>query len=452
MLNGRSGSRRSRTCRPRRWPALPRDPRQPSTNGPSRGSAARRGRRRARRSPGRTPPGAPPGRRPRVREPCGLGGSAARDRGHEASATASRATDRRYDCPRRHCGMSQPPSPHGPGRWHSRPDGRHDEACVELGRPDAARHALERSWRRRARSWCSGTVSDRAAGDVRPGGPAGRPGSGLLAGLDAFLRLPERGGAAVDMPRAVARRHPCGCWRRRPGTTAPCPWSPERPSPAGPVLDRPSWRGRRPDDAHGLPLAPCSCSLDLAVVAARPATRRGTWTRWADLRRPARRAGAHRTDVGTRRTRDRGAPLPTGELSGAVNLHDWIDELCDVLEHRDRGRRGPGPGPGPGRALATSSAGPRRLDGYLLGVRRWRPRAPTRSPIEQPRRSRPRSWRGRGTALRTRRPRRTPPDQDPRRPRSSTTAATATPRASRVARRGRRPGGGLAAEGESALA
>ena len=65
-----------------------------------------------------------------------------------------------------------------------------------------------------------------------------------------------------------------------------------------------------------------------------------------------------------------------------MNLHDWIDELCDVLDVETEVDEASGPRPGRGRRRTTSSPRPLRSPTYLLGCRRRRARSADPEAVE----------------------------------------------------------------------
>ena len=178
---------------------------------------------------------------------------------------------------------------------------------------------------------------------------------------------------------------------------------------------RPGWTpSARAEEQHGLALHRLLAPLDLAEVPAEGHEHRDVDT-WADLR------DLH---VDDRRpiSGDVACETRVGGKSGAVNLHDWIDELCDVLDVEDGGRRGPARRPDQGRRPQRRAA--RRAGDRVPPRLRGRSQAPT------PRRSRrsppgPRRSRRAGTGRPTPRPRRHR-RRRPRRQRRSTTPASCT--------------------------
>ena len=151
--------------------------------------------------------------------------------------------------------------------------------------------------------------------------------AGLLTGRDALLRTtPRLAVLAVDMPHAHAPTRSGGCCEAAPATTARC--SPTRTAAASSrcVVDTARLDAVRPDleDQHGLPLHRLLAPLDLVEVPPLGDEHRDVDT-WADLR-----------DLRSERRefRQTGLRVRAGSLShlGLVNLHDWIDELCDVLD------------------------------------------------------------------------------------------------------------------------
>ncbi len=150
--------------------------------------------------------------------------------------------------------------------------------------------------------------------EPRSGGPV----AGLLAGVDALVRAPRLIGVmAVDMPRVTP-----DTWRRlREASTghdgAFLTDADGRRQLAG-VVDASRLDDVRPDprEQHGMPLHRLLAPLDLAEVETIGKEAIDVDT-WADLR------GLQREVL----------PLPTGVGDiGTVNLHDWIDELSDVLD------------------------------------------------------------------------------------------------------------------------
>ena len=168
-------------------------------------------------------------------------------------------------------------------------------------------------------------VSDHPPGDLHPRETrrtADRSPGCSPASTRCCARRRLVGVLAVDMPR-VTRVRPCvGCGRRRRDTTAPS--SPIRTAAASSrACSTHAVSTQVRPDARGP-------ARDGAAPAARPAGPRAcrpigdeardidTWADLRDLRRPSR----HGVATTRRGVRD----------IGTVNLHDWIDELSDVLD------------------------------------------------------------------------------------------------------------------------
>ena len=208
---------------------------------------------------------------------------------------------------------------------------------------------------------------------VREDPPQGGPAAGLLAGCDALPRPPATLAVlAVDMPR----RHR-GTVRRLLAAAAGHDGAflvdaDGRRQLAG-VLDRARrWTARGPPDPHGLPLHRLLERSTWPTVAAVGDEARDVDT-WADLRDLAER----RPDRLIRGVRGLRGGLSSANV-GSVNLHDWIDELCDVLDIEaevdealilDLAGRAPHNVERPAAPVTT----------YLLGFAAARPATPTRS-------------------------------------------------------------------------
>jgi molybdopterin-guanine dinucleotide biosynthesis protein A len=157
---------------------------------------------------------------------------------------------------------------------------------------------------------------------VREEPPGGGPAAGLLAGRDA-LTAPV--GAvlvlACDMPRVdaatVARLRAAAAGRDGAALVGP-----DGRRALAMVLDLARLDAVRPTrgEAHGMALRRLLAPLDLVAVDAVGDEHRDVDT-WVDLARLQERTALARP--------------PAAEESGAVNLHDWIDELCDVLDLED---------------------------------------------------------------------------------------------------------------------
>ena len=155
--------------------------------------------------------------------------------------------------------------------------------------------------------------------DPRFGGPV----AALLTGVDAMLRrTPTVAVLAVDMPRVTAHT-----LRRLHESVA---------GHDGSVLVDPTDVGSSP-----------SCSTRSGSRRSGPTTRVSTTCRctacstpstWSRLRRWARSiaTSTRGATFGTSPTAERFgtgvARVRAARQSGPVNLHDWIDELCDVLD------------------------------------------------------------------------------------------------------------------------
>ena len=158
---------------------------------------------------------------------------------------------------------------------------------------------------------------------VREDPPGGGPAAGLLAGCDA---LPDGVTSvmvlAVDMPHVTAAtfRRLRAAAAGRDGAFLVQPGPGGRRQLAG-VLDLAALARARPAAAaeHGLAVHRLLAPLDLADVAATADEAHDVDT-WADARGSTASAG--RGLRASRLTRE----------SGSVNLHDWIDELCDELD------------------------------------------------------------------------------------------------------------------------
>ena len=160
--------------------------------------------------------------------------------------------------------------------------------------------------------------------DPRYGGPV----AALLTGRDALLDPPRHARRArVDMPLGDRRGRSAGCARRRTATTAPFLTDAGRPPPARGRARRGAAR-RRPARTTRSSTAwrctGCSAGLDLAEVPPEGDEGRDVDT-WADLRDLTDRPSGRGTCDDAGRARK----------SGPVNLHDWIDELSDVLDLED---------------------------------------------------------------------------------------------------------------------
>ena len=175
--------------------------------------------------------------------------------------------------------------------------------------------------------------TDRPVTFTRESPPVGGPVAGLLAGRDALARpaaslvvlavdMPRVGPGTVRRLRAAAAGHdgaflvgPDGR-RQLAAVLAPRPWTPPARSP-GPSTAWPctGW-------------SPGSTSPRCPPRARRP----GTWTPG----RPARAARPRPCGPVTRRGPPRTAPGVAAHRqqreAETVNLHDWIDELSDVLD------------------------------------------------------------------------------------------------------------------------
>ena len=168
---------------------------------------------------------------------------------------------------------------------------------------------------------------------VREDPPGGGPAAGLLAGLTRFPAAPRLVVVlAVDMPlvttATVRRLLPRPPGRRRAARRR------RRPTPV-PLRGLPHARRCSPPRRRWRSSTACRCAgssrtLELAEVPALAAEARDVDT-WDDLRelRSARRL--NRTDSES----IQGVACCTAVRRSrlwVVNLHDWIDELCDVLD------------------------------------------------------------------------------------------------------------------------
>ena len=139
--------------------------------------------------------------------------------------------------------------------------------------------------------------------------PRGGPAAGLLAGVDAVGDAVSAFAVlAVDMPgvssSTLSRLRTAGS-----AADGAILVDADGRRQLAAFLDRAALHRVRPTDStHGLPLHRLLRGLDLVEVAATAIESRDIDT-WGDLRRAAR---VHE--------------------SGGVNLHDWIDELCDSLD------------------------------------------------------------------------------------------------------------------------
>ena len=220
----------------------------------------------------------------------------------------------------------------GPGRRHRRPDGRRRQGRRRARRPHAAGARAPAPWPTRPRSSWSGeqVPTSRPVTFVREDPPQGGPAAGLLAGVRRPVAGPRAAGrCSPSTCRASRRRRSAGCWPRPRRARRRVPRRRGRTAPAGGGAGRRArWTGSRPADPHGLPLAPAACKrLTWPTVAAAGDEARDVDT-WADLR-DLRTAPTKRSDPGAFKGLRGGRSLVN---VGSVNLHDWIDELCDVLE------------------------------------------------------------------------------------------------------------------------
>ncbi len=142
--------------------------------------------------------------------------------------------------------------------------------------------------------------------------PRGGPAAGLLAGVAALAHAPDLLVVlAVDMPRVTAAT--VGRLLAAATGDGSALLGPDGRTRLALVVRPGPLAAAAPADPHGLPVHRLLAPLDLAAVPAHGEEAHGV-DRWEDLR-----------DSGLRHARAIGEPVE-------VNLHDWIDELCDVLD------------------------------------------------------------------------------------------------------------------------
>ena len=162
---------------------------------------------------------------------------------------------------------------------------------------------------------------------VREDPPRGGPVAGLLAGVDALLRRARLVGVlAVDMPRVTPRDDRGGCADAAEGHDGAFLVDADgRRQLGGRARRRPAGRGAarpRGPARHGA--APPARPPATWPRSPPTATRRATST-------PGRTCATSTGDAPMRRASPCRAPGRSRDI-GLVNLHDWIDELCDVLD------------------------------------------------------------------------------------------------------------------------
>ena len=160
----------------------------------------------------------------------------------------------------------------------------------------------------------------------------GGPAAGLLTGLDAFARPPRHVVVlAVDMPNVTMatitrlRRAAVG----HDGAVL-CDASGRRQLAM--VLDAPTLRAQRPayGEEFSMPMHRLLDGLDLVAVPALGHEHRDVDS-WSDLR-DLGGASAPDDEAELNSGPGRLAKKPSAQHRRGVNLHDWIDELCDVLD------------------------------------------------------------------------------------------------------------------------